>query len=155
LLKAPKTPVKAVESLIRKADDLEKENKALMQERAKHIKTELINAIEEINGIKFVARKVDLDPASVKDLSFQMRNEVSPLFMVLATAENSKATISVALSDELVTDGRFNSGKMVKELAKYIQGGGGGQPFFATAGGKNPEGIPEALKKAEEILRQG
>jgi alanyl-tRNA synthetase len=151
-LKAPKSPAKAVESLLLKQAELEKEVAALKADKAQSIKSELISKAREINGVSFIAEQVDLDPSSVKDISFQLRKELSPLFLVLATAQNNKATVSVALSDELVTDRSFNSGKIVKELASFIQGGGGGQPFFATAGGKNPDGIPQALKRAEEIL---
>jgi alanyl-tRNA synthetase len=151
-LKAPKSPAKAVESLLLKQAELEKEIAALKADKAQSIKSELISKAREINGVSFIAEQVDLDPSSVKDISFQLRKELSPLFLVLATAQSNKATVSVALSDELVTDRSFNSGKIVKELASFIQGGGGGQPFFATAGGKNPDGIPQALKRAEEIL---
>jgi alanyl-tRNA synthetase len=151
-LKAPKAPAKAVESLLTKQADLEKEIAVLKADKAQSIKGELMSKARQINGVSFIAEQVDLDPASVKDISFQLRKELSPLFLVLATAQNNKATVSVALSDELVTDGSFNSGNIVKELARFIQGGGGGQPFFATAGGKNANGISEALKRAEEIL---
>jgi len=151
-LKAPKTPGKAVESLLLKQAEMEREISTLKADKAQNLKSELKAKAKEINGISFIAEQVDLDPASVKDISFQLRKEMSPLFLVLATAQNNKATVSVALSDELVTDGSFNSGKIVKELASFIQGGGGGQAFFATAGGKNPEGIPQALKRAEELL---
>jgi len=152
LLKAPKSPAKAVESLLHKQADLEKEISALKALKAQSLKRELVGKAREINGVSFIAEKIDLDAASVKDIAFQLRKEMSPLFLVLATSENNKATISVALSDELVTDRSFNSGNIVKELASFIQGGGGGQPFFATAGGKNPGGIPEALEQAEKIL---
>ena len=138
-----------------KQAELEKEIASLKADRAQNLKGVLMSKAREINGVSFIGERVDLDPASVKDISFQLRKEMSPLFLVLATAENSKATISVALSDELVTDRSFNSGNIVKELASFIQGGGGGQPFFATAGGKNPDGIPQALRRAEEILSVG
>ena len=154
-LKAPKSPAQAVESLLLKQAELEKELAALKSDKAQNLKKELMNGAREINGVSFIAEQVDLDPASVKDIAFQLRKEMSPLFLVLATAENKKATVSVALSDVLVTDRSFNSGNIVKELASFIQGGGGGQPFFATAGGKNPDGIPQALKRAEEILSVG
>jgi len=151
-LKAPKSPAQAVESLLIKQAELEKELATLKADKAQNLKKELISSAREINGVSFIAEQVDLDPASVKDIAFQLRKEMSPLFLVLATAENNKATVSVALSDELVSDRSFNSGHIVKELARFIQGGGGGQPFFATAGGKNPNGIPQALKRAEEML---
>ena len=120
--------------------------------KAQNLKAELKSKVKEINGISFLAEQVDLDPASIKDISFQLRKELSPLFMVLASSQNKKATLSVALSDELVVEKGLNSSSIVKELSSFIQGGGGGQTFFATAGGKNVDGIPAALKHAEKML---
>ncbi len=154
-LKSPNQPVKAIEGLLAEHQALQKELAALKQEQASQLKTEILNEMEVINGVNFIARKVSLDAAQVKDLAFQLRNEVSPLFAVLATSENRKATISVALSDDLVKSDRYNSNKVVKELASFIKGGGGGQAFFATAGGKNPDGIGEALAVAKKILSEG
>ena len=154
-LKAPKSPGKAVETLLLKQAELEQEIAALKADKAKGLKSALMAKAREINGVSFIAEQVELDPALIKDISFQLRKEMSPLFLVLATAQNNKATVSVALSDEIVANSSFNSGKIVKELASFIQGGGGGQPFFATAGGKNPAGISQALKRAEEILSVG
>ncbi|MCH2214946.1 MAG: alanine--tRNA ligase [Flavobacteriales bacterium] len=152
LLKIPKGAPFAVESLLTKYADLEKEIVQLKLAKTKNLKAELIDKVKDINGINFLAEQVDLDPASIKDLSFQLRKELSPLFIVLATVQNKKATISVALSDDLVSERNLNSSHIVKRLSEFIQGGGGGQPFFATAGGKNVEGIPGALKCAEEVL---
>ncbi|MEM9050575.1 MAG: alanine--tRNA ligase [Bacteroidota bacterium] len=152
LLKAPKGAFSAVQSLLEKQADLEKEIAQLKLMKAQNLKAELKAKVKEINGISFLAEQVDLDPASIKDLSFQLRKELSPLFLVLASSQNKKATISVALSDELVLEKGLNSSSIVKELSSFIQGGGGGQPFFATAGGKNIDGIPKALKRAEELL---
>jgi alanyl-tRNA synthetase len=147
-------PAKGVHDLVEENNRLKKEMEQLERERAQTIKQDLIQKAREVNGVRFIAEKVELSPAHVKDIAFQLKSELSPLFLVLATQESNKATISVALSDELVSRG-MNSGQIVRELASLIQGGGGGQPFFATAGGKNPAGIPEALKKAESFLSQG
>ncbi len=154
MLKSPNNPVKSIEDLISDQQKLTKELEALTREKAKMVKSELIAQKEDINGVGFIAAKVDLDAGSIKDLAFQLKSEFAPLFLVLASAEKNKATVSVALSDELVKGGRFSSGTIVKELASYIKGGGGGQPFFATAGGKNPDGIDSALNRAREILSQ-
>ncbi len=154
MLKSPNNPVKSIEDLISEQQKLTKELEALTRAKAKMVKSELIAQREEINGVGFIAARVDLDAGSIKDLAFQLKSECAPLFLVLASAEKNKATVSVALSDELVKGGRFSSGTIVKELASYIKGGGGGQPFFATAGGKNPEGIESALNRAREILSQ-
>jgi len=152
LLKSPKGATAAVESLLVKQAELEKEIQGLKQAKAKNLKAELIAKVQKINGVSFLAEEVDLDPASIKDISFQLRKEISQLFLVLASSHNKKATISVALSDDLVVDKGFNSSSIVKELSSFIQGGGGGQPFFATAGGKRKEGIPDALARAKELL---
>ncbi len=153
MIKTPASPVKAVKVLLEDQLKLTKEIEQLKREKAGNLKGDLINSAVEVNGIKFIGSRVDLEPGLIKDLAFQLRKECAPLFLVLATAENEKATISVALSDELTN--KFHSGNIVKELSKFIQGGGGGQAFFATAGGKNPDGINQALTRAKEILSEG
>ena len=99
-----------------------------------------------------MAKKVDLDAAAIKDLSFEMGNNMDNLFLLFATDQEEKALLSCYISKELVAKRNLNAGTIVRELGKYIQGGGGGQPFFATAGGKNPAGIEEALGKAKAYI---
>ena len=152
LLKSPGNAVKSIKDILDSQQKLTKEIEQLHREKAGSLKEGLVKGIETINGINFIAAEVDLDAALIKDLAFQLRKECAPLFIVLATAEKEKATISVALSDELVN--QFNAGNIVRELSKFIQGGGGGQPFFATAGGKNPAGVDQALNRAKEILSE-
>jgi len=153
ILKSPIKPTKSLQSLIQEQQKLNREIESLKKEKAGNVKGNLVNSSEVINDINFIAQKVELDAAQIKDLAFQLRNELAPLFMVLASDQNNKATVSVALSDDL--SDRYNSNTIVKELASFIKGGGGGQAFFATAGGKNPDGIPEALSRAKDILSQG
>ena len=152
-LKTPGLPLSAIEHLQTENASLTKLVESLNREKARELKNQLIGSMEEVNGVNIITAEVDLDTNMVKDLAFQLRAEYSPLFLVLATSQKGKATISVALSDELVTSNRFNSNRIVKELAPFIKGGGGGQPFFATAGGKHPEGIQPALKRARELVR--
>lgn len=154
LLKSPKDPMKSISGLMADQQVLLKQIEIFQKEKTSGLKSVLISKIEVINGINFISAQVDLDGASIKDLSFQLRKEHSPMFLVLGSAQKNKATVSVALSDELVKEGRFNSSTIIRELASFIQGGGGGQAFFATAGGKKPEGIQEALNRAREILSQ-
>jgi len=90
--------------------------------------------------------------AGIKDLSFEMGVNKDNLFLLFATDKGGKALLSCYISKELAASKNLNAGTIVRELGKYIQGGGGGQPFFATAGGKNPAGIPEALGKVKEYL---
>ena len=152
LLKNAKDPVKAISGLQDENTDLKKQVEALLKEKAKNLKSEIKNEIQEINGIQFLAKKVDLDAGGIKDLAFQLGGEIDDLFLLFGTEQKGKALLSCYISKELVETKDLNAGTIVRELGKYIQGGGGGQPFFATAGGKNPAGIPEALKEAKKYI---
>ncbi|MDX1318090.1 MAG: DHHA1 domain-containing protein, partial [Xanthomarina gelatinilytica] len=105
------------------------------------------------NGILFLAKKLDLDAAGIKDVCFEMGSQYSNLFLIFGAENDGKALLSCYISKELVSEKGLNAGQIVRELGKYIQGGGGGQPFFATAGGKHPEGIDEALKASENYIK--
>jgi len=152
LLKNAKDPVKAISGLQDENADLKKQVEALLKDKTKNLKSEIKNEIQEINGIQFLAKKVDLDAGGIKDLAFQLGGEIDDLFLLFGTEQKGKALLSCYISKELVETKDLNAGTIVRELGKYIQGGGGGQPFFATAGGKNPAGIPEALKEAKKYI---
>ena len=152
LLNNAQEPVKAIENLQEENNALKKQLETLLHEKAKNLKGELIAEIKEVNGVKFLAREIDLDASGMKDLAFQIGGEVDNLFLLLASREGGKALLSCYISKETAQAKDLNAGTIVRELGKYIQGGGGGQPFFATAGGKNPEGIAEALSKARAYL---
>ncbi len=153
LLNNAKEPVKALQNLQSENVNLKKQIEALLKDKAKNIKGELRNELTEVNGIQFLAKKLDLDAAGLKDVAFELGNQFENLFLLFATEQNEKALLSCYISKELVTSKGLNAGQVVRELGKYIQGGGGGQPFFATAGGKNPSGINEALEKAKDYLK--
>ncbi|VXB21460.1 alanine--tRNA ligase [Maribacter litoralis] len=146
-------PVKSVSSLQEENSSLKKQVAELLKDKAKNLKGDLLSELKEINGVQFLAKKVDLDAAGIKDLSFEMGGNKDNLFLLFGTEQNGKALLSCYISKELVASKKLNAGTIVRELGKYIQGGGGGQPFFATAGGKNPDGIAEALAKAEDYLK--
>ena len=150
LLKNSNDPVKGVEGLIKDKVELEKKVGMLVAEKARGLKTELLQSAIEINGVNFIGALVDLEPASMKDLSFACKKELGNLVMVLGAKNNGKANLSVAVSDDLTE--RLNAGTIIREISKEILGGGGGQAFFATAGGKNPEGLKDALEKAKTLL---
>ncbi len=152
LLKGAKNPVKAVEVLQEENVQLKKEIERVLRDKAKGLKAGLENKLEIGNGIQFLAQEVDLDAAGIKDLSFEIGANKDNLFLLLASEQNGKALLSCYISKELVKSRDLNAGTIVRDLGKYIEGGGGGQPFFATAGGKNPAGIPDALEKAREYL---
>ncbi len=154
LLNNTKDPVKSVIGLQEENSALKKQIEQLLKDKAKGLKSELISELKEINGLQFLAKKVDLDASGIKDLAFEIGGQFTNLFLLLAAEKDGKALLSCYISKELVTNRKLNAGTIVRELGTYIQGGGGGQPFFATAGGKNPSGIPDALKKAVELVNQ-
>ena len=152
LLNNTKDPVKAVGALQDENTALKKQVEQLLKEKARGLKTELMNTLSEVNGVKFLAKKVDLDAGGMKDLLFEIGNTKTNLFALLAAEKEGKALLACYISKDMAFEKGWNAGSIVRELGKYIQGGGGGQPFFATAGGKNPAGIPEALEKVKELL---
>ncbi|MFY7743710.1 MAG: alanine--tRNA ligase [Flavobacterium sp.] len=152
-LKNPQDVLKSVVSLQDDNAKLKKQIEQLLREKAKNLKGELASELQEINGIKFLAKQVDLNPEGAKDLAYELGNLGTNLFLVLATADENKPMLTCYISKELVASHNLNAGQVVRELGKYIQGGGGGQPFFATAGGKNVEGIKEALEKAVDFVK--
>ena len=149
------------ENLLQAVNDLQKELQKLRKDLEKQqktglfdIKSELKGKIREVGGIKLIVSRVEVDsPARMRDISFQLMQEIDRLFMVLAADIEGKAHLTVAISDKLTEEKGLNAGKLVGDLAKEIQGGGGGQPFFATAGGKDVRGIDSALEKAFRLVK--
>jgi len=153
LLKNPKDIAKSVESLLDENAKLKKEIEKSILEKSSGLKNELAKKVENINGINFIAQKVELPNAdAIKNLAYQLTDIVSDLFLVLAADIDGKPNLTVMLSENLVKDKGLNAGNIVRELAKEIQGGGGGQPFFATAGGKDLSGLDRALEKAKSFV---
>ncbi|SHG52003.1 alanine--tRNA ligase [Winogradskyella jejuensis] len=152
VLKNSNEPVKAVQALQDENANLKKQIEALLKDKAKNLKGELKNEISEVNGVQFLAKKVDLDGAGIKDLCFDLGSNMDNLFLLFGSETNGKAILSCYISKELVAAKDLNAGNIVRELGKHIQGGGGGQPFFATAGGKNPAGIDAALDSAKSYI---
>ena len=152
LLNNAQEPVKALQNLQDENASLKKQIEQLLKDKAKNLKGDLKNEITELNGVNFIAKKVDLDASGIKDLCFELGGEVDNLFALFGADNNGKALLSCYISKNLVAEKDLNAGQIVRELGKHIQGGGGGQPFFATAGGKNPAGIEEALKAAKDYL---
>ena len=106
-----------------------------------------------MNGVNYLAEKIDLPSAdAVKNLSFELKQQIDNLFFVAGVEIDGKALISLIISENLIKEKNLNATNIIRELAKEIQGGGGGQPFYATAGGKNPEGLASALEKASSFL---
>jgi alanyl-tRNA synthetase len=151
-LKNPKNPLQAIVGLQEENVALRKQIESLLKEKAGDLKAVLKGEIQEINGINFLAKKVDLDAGGIKTLAFELGGEIDNLFLLFGSDTNGKAILTCYIDKKLVADKSLNAGTIVRELGKHIQGGGGGQPFFATAGGKNPEGIAKALREVKSYL---
>jgi alanyl-tRNA synthetase len=146
-------PVKAVNSLQDENSALQKQIAQLLKDKAKNIKGDLKNEITEVNGVNFLAKELDLDANGMKDLAFELGGEIDNLFLLFGSKQDGKALLTCYIDKELAASKNLNAGQIVRELGKHIQGGGGGQPFFATAGGKNPEGIDTALGEVKGYLK--
>ena len=122
-------------------------------QKAAQFKEELVKNAREVNGVKVVADVLPIEPQNAKDMAFQLRTQFPEnLLVAIGCAVGGKPTLTVALSDDLVKDGK-NAGQIVREAGKLIQGGGGGQPHFATAGGKNADGLKAAVDKVIELAQ--
>jgi len=152
LLNQPQDTLKAIEGLQEDLASMKKEIQALAKVQLAATKAALEEELTEQNGISFLAKEVDLDGGAMKDLAFALGQNKENLFLVLASKKGGKPVISCYISKALVAAKDLNAGTIVRDLGKHIQGGGGGQAFFATAGGKNPEGIPAALAAAAALV---
>jgi alanyl-tRNA synthetase len=152
LLKNPKDLVKAVKDLIDEKQTLEKYLDDIKKAQVNQLAAQLSATAEHINGINYITTYVQLEGGAVKDLVYQLKSRIENLVVVVGSEFEEKALLTILISDNLVKERNMHAGNMVKELAREIDGGGGGQPFFATAGGKNPKGLQNALEKAKHFL---
>ncbi|MGE4308447.1 alanine--tRNA ligase [Bacteroides sp.] len=141
----------AIRKYIDENAGLKKQVDEFMKEKEAQIKQTLLKNIQEINGIKVIKTCMPIPAEAIKNIAFQLRGEITEnLFFVAGTVDAQKPLLTVMLSDNLVAGG-LNAGKLVKDAAKLIQGGGGGQAHFATAGGKNVDGLHAAVDKVIEL----
>ncbi|GAA4470954.1 alanine--tRNA ligase [Nibrella saemangeumensis] len=153
LLKAPKDIVKAVQSLMEERNQLQKKIEALENEKLQQVKEQLLQKAEAVNGYTVLIQRVDVPSAdALKQLAYDLKAKVNNLALVLGADINGKPQLAVMLADEIIKEKNLHAGNMVKELAKEIRGGGGGQPFFATAGGSDASGLDRALAKGRDLL---
>jgi alanyl-tRNA synthetase len=145
---------KSVEDLVAQNSRLQKQIEEFERKAASGIKQELKNKVQAINGVNVIAEVIQLDSAqAVKDLAFQLKGEVENLFLALGSAIGGKPSISVMIAENLVAEKGLNAGIVVREAAKEMQGGGGGQAFYATAGGKDLSGLAAAIEKAKSFVK--
>ena len=153
LLKNPRDLAKGVAGLLEENNTLQKQLHSLYKEKAAAIKKDIIARIEKKGDVNFVTHFIQFDSAEeIKNLLFELKNEIPNLVCVLAAEVNGKPSISVIINDNLTKEKNLNAGNIVRELAKEINGGGGGQPFYAQAGGSKPEGLKSALEKAKKLV---
>lgn len=152
LLKNPKDISKAVEDLLAKNNELQKQVETFKKEQAKLVKAELKQKISTQGELAVLEAIVDLDAGSVKDILFQLKGEVSNLVAIIGSKEDDKCALSIFIDEALSKANNWNAGAIVRTVGPLINGGGGGQPFFATAGGKKPEGLQEAIQAAKASL---
>jgi alanyl-tRNA synthetase len=154
MLKNPADLLKSVQSLIDENALLSKDIEMYQREKAVVVKKELTAQVKIHDGISIIAQRVNLSSAqAIKDISFQLKGEIENLFLVLGAEIDGKAIISIMISDNLVKEKKLDAGKIIREVSPAIKGGGGGQPFYATAGGKNPDGIQNAIDMAVKVLK--
>lgn len=152
VLKA-KDLVKSVEQLMQEKAELQRKLEVFENEKTQSIKLDLKNKVATRNGFNSLVAKVDISNADqLKNLSFQLKSEISDLFCLLVMEANAKPFISLIISEELVQTKKWDAGKLIKTWAKHIQGGGGGQAFYATAGGNNLAGIEPLLAEVEKWI---
>ena len=154
LLKNPQNIQKSVLDLIEKNNELTKSLEQFQREKSKAIKAVLSTKISTENGIQFLGEIVDLDSDSVKDILFQLKSETDNFVGVIGNKYGAKCTLSLIISENLVKDKGWDASKLIRSAAQHIQGGGGGQNFFATAGGKLPSGLSMAISEIKLLLAQ-
>ena len=142
------------ESTSTEHDALKKDVEKFQAQAVERAKDKLVENAKEINGVKVVTAVLPMEPAAAKDLVFKVREALPEnMICVVGSVYNDKPMLSVMFSDDMVKDHGLNAGKMIREAAKLIQGGGGGQPHYAQAGGKNKDGLSAAVDKVVELAQ--
>jgi alanyl-tRNA synthetase len=153
LLKNPKDIVTTTRNLLEEKHALEKKIEFFQQEQANQLKDDLAKKAVKSNGYHLIIEKISVSNAeSLKNIAYGLRNQFDDLLLILAAEVENKPQVTVMIGEKLAQTNKYHAGNLVKELAKEIDGGGGGQPFFATAGGKNLSGLNAVLEKARKLI---
>jgi alanyl-tRNA synthetase len=153
VFKNPKDIMASLKNLAEEKHLLEKRLEVLHSERANQIKDELASKAVKNNGHTIIIERVSVPNGDVlKNIAYALRNQFDDLLLILAADVDNKPQVTVMLGEKITQSKEFHAGNMVKELAREIDGGGGGQPFFATAGGKNLNGLNGVLEKARKMV---
>lgn len=154
LLKNPKNSLQALEQLLQEQDILRKRIASFEKEQTRQLEEKLAASVEQVGGANYIAARVSMAPKAVKDLAFALKGRLSDLFLVIGHESDGKPGLTVMIAESLVHEKGLHAGNLVGQLAKHIKGGGGGQPFFATAGGKDASGLNQALAESRKLLEQ-
>ena len=153
LLKSPKDIAKAVQSLIESNNSLQKTVLAYQTKELNQVKDSLMANISQANGMSYLIQQVEAPTAdALKNLCFDIQTAQENMFCLLVAEIDGKASLALAISKSLVESKGLNAGQIIRELAKEVQGGGGGQPFLATAGGQNPAGLTKVLALGKQYV---
>lgn len=154
LVRNPKDPLKSIRTLMERNRLLEEKVAEFEKERAGSAIKPLLDSAEIVSGIRFVGSETTLNPADIKDIAFSLREAESNLVMVLTSARDGKAGISIFVSSDIIRNKKMSAANLIKIVSPLINGGGGGQDFFATAGGKNPDGLALVIEKVKDLMQQ-
>jgi alanyl-tRNA synthetase len=154
ILKNPKDVLASVKNLAEEKHALEKKIEAFNQEKANLLKDQLAAKVSKTAGYELILEKVSVPNAdALKNIAYALRNQFENLLLILAADVDGKPQVAVMVGEKLAATNKYHAGNMVKELAREIDGGGGGQPFFATAGGKNLNGLDAVIEKARKLIQ--
>ena len=153
IFKSNQDLVQSVNQLIDDNQQLRKKIESFAKDQLKQIKNDLRQKVQPLNGVNLICERVDLeDTAQIKDLAYQIKGETENLYLVIGSVIDGKPILTVMISESLVTRLGLHAGNIIRESAREMQGGGGGQPFFATAGGKDVKGLDRAMTSARQAL---
>jgi alanyl-tRNA synthetase len=147
-----KDVLKGIQMLMEANADLQRQLDAMLVEKSRQVKAELLSKVKKSGDINMIVEQVDLPAEQIKNISFELKNQIDNLYCFLGASVDGKPHLSLILSENLVADKGLNAMTIIRNLAKEIKGGGGGQTFYATAGGKEVSGLASALEKAKGII---
>lgn len=152
MFKSKQGVIDSVDKLLNENSLMKKELEIFHKESLKILKDKFKKSIIEINGVNIIAENFSGSAADAKDIAFQLKGEIDKLVCILGGEHDEKPHLSVMISDDIVKEYNLHAGNIIRVAASEINGGGGGQPFFASAGGKNAKGLPEAINKAKNLI---
>jgi len=153
LINSPKNPAQSIRKLLEENNKLAKELEGYAREKQKAVKEKLKKEAVKAHEATIISGQIEIESTDLmRDMAFQLKSEIPDLFLVIGAEINDKPNLMVMISEKIMKGKNLNAVDIIREAAKEIQGGGGGQPFFATAGGKNSKGIGKAIEKALSFI---